>query len=668
MAMLNFKYGLHKNLPAYDANKLGTIYVTSDEHAMYVDLPKTAENPEGRVRLSQIISIPTADDWAKLAPPYSTEAFYYIVDANALLKYVGTKTGEDGSTEHDWKQINSTKVIEEQITALAGRVKAIEDANFAGSIATINGLIEGLGETDEVLTKAVEDLATADTAIDARIDGIDTVLNHRGVVDALPVDGNLNQICVYQGKVYICTTAGATDAVWTEWSDKNVIAAIEGLKTRMEGMATSGNITALAGRIETVEKALNDETTGLIDRAEALEGRADKLDGAVFDTQGTNLVAANAQAISDLDAEVGEATDGKDKNTVYGKIAAANDALATYKATNDELVGAAQQAANAAQGTANEAMQAAADADAKAEARVLKSDFEAFQGTNTTAIAEAKKAGTDAQEALATYKANNDSVIAGITNSKTIGSFADVEAELAKLQPSGDYATKDEAQGYANTVKTTLLGDAAGTSTTGATIYDVKRAVEAAQSDIDTYQTSNDAAIASMKSDIEGAISALDQKITHDMQTADAMVFQGVVGSVADLKAKAAEVEIAKGWTYKANAEIKLADTDTDEVEIEWANNDDQVVHIGDLLIADGTEDDDGVLTKVTWKHIPSGYVADYNPEMTLTTGTNSANINLVSGVDTSLGSVTVAAAEDSSVTVAAEGTQLTIGMAWGQF
>jgi hypothetical protein len=138
MAMLNFKYGLHKNLPAYDANKLGTIYVTSDEHAMYVDLPKTAENPEGRVRLSQIISIPTANDWAKLAPPYSTEAFYYIVDANALLKYVGTKTGEDGSTEHDWKQINSTKVIEEQITALAGRVKAIEDADFARAIATIN--------------------------------------------------------------------------------------------------------------------------------------------------------------------------------------------------------------------------------------------------------------------------------------------------------------------------------------------------------------------------------------------------------------------------------------------------------------------------------------------------------------------------------------------------
>ena len=152
------------------------------------------------------------------------------------------------------------------------------------------------------------------------------------------------------------------------------------------------------------------------------------------------------------------------------------------------------------------------------------------------------------------------------------------------------------------------------------------------------------------------------------MQTADAMVFQGVVGSVANLKTEAAKDNITKGWTYKANAEIKLTDADS-SVKIDWANDEDQVIRIGDLLIADGTETN-GVLTNnVTWKHIPSGYVADYNPKMTLITeAPNSATINLKSGVDSPLGSVAVAAAENSSVTVAAEGTQLTIGMAWGQF
>ena len=42
--------------------------------------------------------------------------------------------------------------------------------------------------------------------------------------------------------------------------------------------------------------------------------------------------------------------------------------------------------------------------DTKVGAKVSTSDFETFKGTNTTAIADAKKAGTDANAALETYK------------------------------------------------------------------------------------------------------------------------------------------------------------------------------------------------------------------------------------------------------------------------
>lgn len=631
MAMLNFKYGLYKNLPEYDANKLGTIFVTSDEHAMYVDLPKTAENPDGRVRLGQIISIPTANDWAQLKPPYSTDAFYYIVEANALLKYVGTKTGENGSTEHDWRQINSTKLIEEQIAALTGRVKAIEDENFAGKITAINQNIADLGETDKALTQAIEGLATAanamDARIDARIDGIDTVLNYRGVVDNLPGDGNLNQICVWKGKVHIYTADG-----WTEWSDKNVIAAIEDLKTRMGGMATSGTVTALTGRVETVENALNHKTTGLIGRTGALESRVDNLDDAVFDNQGANLVEANAQAIAGLETEIGTTKED----------------LANYKTANNTLVENAQKAADDAQDTADEAKQAAINANNNANTRVSQDEFNDFKETNTDAIADAKKAGTDAQKTINDYVTTNNGVIDGINkvikgikNGTNINSFGAVEA---------NYATKNEAQGYANTVKTTLLGNSADTSTTGATIYDVKRAAAAAQKDINDYKTANNQAIQNMKNELE-------QRITNDMQTADAMVFKDVVASVADLIAQESTAKV--GYTYKAADEFTLTQGDN-------VIN----VYIGDLLIATGTENNEtGIINNVTWKHIPSGYVADYNPKMTLITeAPNSATINLKSGVDSPLGRVAVAAAENSSVTVAAEGTQLTIGMAWGQF
>lgn len=46
--------------------------------------------------------------------------------------------------------------------------------------------------------------------------------------------------------------------------------------------------------------------------------------------------------------------------------------------------------------------------------------------------------------------AANAAAIEGILNGTSIDSFADVETELAKLQVAGDYATKAEAQGYAD--------------------------------------------------------------------------------------------------------------------------------------------------------------------------------------------------------------------------
>jgi hypothetical protein len=75
MSMLNFKHGSYKNLFNDDGSykvalNNGTIYVTTDEKAMYVDLDNT------RIRLSQIITLDTYD-WQQLPPPYSTEAFYY---------------------------------------------------------------------------------------------------------------------------------------------------------------------------------------------------------------------------------------------------------------------------------------------------------------------------------------------------------------------------------------------------------------------------------------------------------------------------------------------------------------------------------------------------------------------------------------------------------------
>lgn len=89
------------------------------------------------------------------------------------------------------------------------------------------------------------------------------------------------------------------------------------------------------------------------------------------------------------------------------------------------------------------------------------STFNTFKTENTAAIATAKSEAISAAAEDATEKVNaltaeggavkaNTDAIAAIKDGTTIDSFADVETALAGKQAAGDYATKAEAQGYAN--------------------------------------------------------------------------------------------------------------------------------------------------------------------------------------------------------------------------
>ena len=95
MSKLNFKRGLLANL-ASAAKNPGTIYITTDEKAMYFDVSETE-----RIRIGDFIQVATADDLVNYAP-YSDTAFYYVIDSNALLKY-----NSEASEDMHWVQINS---------------------------------------------------------------------------------------------------------------------------------------------------------------------------------------------------------------------------------------------------------------------------------------------------------------------------------------------------------------------------------------------------------------------------------------------------------------------------------------------------------------------------------------------------------------------------------
>lgn len=123
--------------------------------------------------------------------------------------------------------------------------------------------------------------------------------------------------------------------------------------------------------------------------------------------------------------------------------------------------------------------------------KVNVSDFNTFKGENTTAIGTAKS------EAIAAAKTetetqvnalrdgavkNNADAIAAIKDHASVDSFADVMTEMAKYQLSGDYATKAEAQGYAN-AKDEAIAEA-------------KKAGTDAAAALEAYKTSNNAAVA----------------------------------------------------------------------------------------------------------------------------------------------------------------------------
>ena len=156
MAMVKFKKGLWSKLP--ETKVEGTIYVTTDEKAMYVDISGSE-----RIRLGDIIRVNTFNE---LQPPFSNEAFYYVEASNALLKRVAV-TGENSEVTYEWKQINSTQELTDRLTIVENQV-ATNKSNIStnkSDISTLKTDVSNLkttvGSSTSGLVKDVADLKTA---------------------------------------------------------------------------------------------------------------------------------------------------------------------------------------------------------------------------------------------------------------------------------------------------------------------------------------------------------------------------------------------------------------------------------------------------------------------------------------------------------------------------
>ena len=121
MASIFFKRGLRENLSRATLRD-GTIYVTTDERAMYVDCYDEDEQEVKRIRLGDfyefqnwlaIQSIPVSD--------LDKTALYYAEEENILCKW----TGDASAPASGWVQINAQKTISELVRSIGTVTSAI---------------------------------------------------------------------------------------------------------------------------------------------------------------------------------------------------------------------------------------------------------------------------------------------------------------------------------------------------------------------------------------------------------------------------------------------------------------------------------------------------------------------------------------------------------------
>lgn len=585
--LLNFKFGLHGNLPAASSDSLGTVYITTDEQAMYVDLPKAAGSTEvNRVRIGDIIVLANATE-AK--PPFSV-GFYYFADENALMRWDGTS----------WKQINTTAQVEATVKALTktvndaiARSKAADTKHTADIKANADAIAQRVTKTEfatfqESNTAAIADAkkegteakAAAATAYAKAVQAGDAATNAmKEAQKMLPkAGGTMTGAINMNGKAItnVLAPVDGGDAANKTYVDNAKDAAIAKAD---EANTAAGNAMTRANNAYTLAETANTAAGNAMSRANAAHNLASEKT-TMAEVEAKNY-ATKAEAQAMANAVLGDKKDTKDDVTVYGAIAAAAAASAAAKNAQDTANGKvtmaqveaknyatkaeAQNMANAVLGTDNDAStantvygakKAAAEALAKAQtgvdnAATAQAAAQAAQGAANGAMTAAQaaqgaadKAQGDATQALADAKAADD-------NAKTRVLTTDFEAfktsntsEIAKAKAAGDAAqgTADTALSKANTAQGTA-----------------DQAVKNAKAASDLAATMLPKAGGTMT----GAIAMSNQKITGlaaPTDNADAATKAYVDAAEADAKADAATAKSTADTALgKANAALPKA-------------------------------------------------------------------------------------------------------------
>ena len=588
--LLNFKFGKYTNLP--ETKTAGTVYVTTDNHAMYIDLPESHEENAtvNRLRIGDINVYQSSSD-ANFKPPYQ-EGFYYFIGDNALMRYDGTA----------WTQINTTADIKGELDALEARVDTLEE-NLAKEIKRST-------DKDAEHSKDISDLKDA--------------VSKRVTTTEFDTFKQSNTEAINGAKSLAQEAQGAAGAAQSTADDA--------LERANEAYSLAETKTTL--------KDVKD--LGYATKTEAQQYAADVL---------------------------GSTSDTSSSNTVYGAKKAAQEALsaanaaqdtADSKVTLDEVKGLGYATKSEAQGYANAVLGVSTDDASKNTVYgAKKAAAEALTMANSAnSLAEGAKGAADAAQSTADDALERADEAYGLADSKVT---------LDEVKGLG-YATKTEAQNYANAV----LGTSSDTSSKN-TVYGAKKAAaealsaaEAAQDTVDTLadnvlllngtkaMTGNlqmgGKQITGLANPTNNTDAATKQYVDNSIAANDAMTFIGTVGEGGDVASLPTTAN--KGDTYKVNSMGTYGGI---------------AAKVGDLFINKG---EDGATAN--WSHISSGYEDDYLQKII-----SEGNVlYLTDGVNlTSTGNVsnfTVVGDKNSNLQFTVSSTNnshtITGSMAWGTF
>lgn len=721
--MLKFRKGKFAQIKQA-AKVPGTIYIATDEKAMYVDID-TTEN--GRIRIGDFIRVETV---AGIVPPYSESALYYVEADNALLKYMGAEKG--------WKQVNGTDDLSAEIASVKNRVSSLEST--VGSATT--GLVK-----DVATLKTTVGNASAGLVKDVAANAADIVELKKAVsmgegdaegIGAV-VASLVTDLDTLETEVHGTTGDGGMKATLAQHASK--IGALEeasakhALKTDLNAYAKTADIEGTLAKVDTengVTAAIEAAVAGEKSRAEAAEKALDNsikavkstADGAVQSTAFEAWKTENTTAINNAKNAAIEAAedyaDGKiteEVNRADGKYAtktaleSTNSTVSGHTASLAILNGAAETAGsvNWAKAAADAAMAKANEkttmAEVEAKDYATKAEAQGYANAKDAAITAAQNAANAAKAAADAAQEDADAALEAIGDS-TKGltkAVADNAAAAAKAQKTADDYATAHAGDYTNAqidskIKavsdvvaehtgslTTLTGTGAGS------VAEAKKAGTDAQAAINEWKTAHagdytntqiDAAVAEAKKagtdaaatakangqaiqTLQGAVNTLNgnaqtagsvakavadaegrlnAEIANKINAANAMDYKGGVSSESELLIKN---NVKMGDTYVATKKFTL---------------DSATVYPGDLVIAQGTEVN-GVIADPTWDIVHTGY--DASLEQTIITSAD-GKIQLTSAVGANNGQI--AFASTGSASVAVSNNTVTIGMVWEDF